>query len=133
MSTNPQERKLERQRAASRKWRETHLEEARAKDKLRKQKPQSKTKKKDSYLKRVYGISLIDYQNLMAVQHGKCAICQTSKCRSGKAFAVDHCHKTGKIRSLLCQSCNTVLGSVQEDVNILKAAIAYLDKTTGES
>jgi len=128
VSTNPRQRKLEQQRVASRKWRLNHLDDARARDKLRKRKPRSKAKRKDTYLKRVYGISLIEYNALLEMQEGKCSICRISKCRSGHDFAVDHCHKTGKIRSLLCQSCNTILGSVQEKVEILQSAIEYIEK-----
>jgi prepilin-type processing-associated H-X9-DG protein len=87
-------------------------------------------------LKRYYGISLATYDAMLASQNGVCAICaksETGKIPSGeiKPFSVDHNHKTGEIRGLLCTQCNYMIGHCRESREILLAGIAYLDKHEG--
>ncbi len=85
-------------------------------------------KKKDQQLRENFGISLVDYQELLAKQDGKCAICgsATSKAKSAKYLYVDHDHNTGEIRGLLCNNCNFALGHFNDNVNLLLKAIQYL-------
>lgn len=83
-------------------------------------------------LKRHYGITLTEYTEMYNAQDGKCAICGRPE-RSmlhGKIrdLSVDHCHATGKIRQLLCNACNHILGESEENREILLSAIAYIDK-----
>lgn len=85
---------------------------------------------KERYLLSRFEISMQDYNNMLFAQGGVCAICkhpETHK-RNGKvkALAVDHCHKTGVIRGLLCCDCNTGIGKLKDDVNVLSNAIEYL-------
>lgn len=82
-----------------------------------------------SHLKRNYGISLEQYNDMLLIQDNKCMICKSEHTfdRYG-VLAVDHCHSSGEIRGLLCFKCNTILGSVNDDVNILQEAINYLNK-----
>ena len=79
-----------------------------------------------------FDLSLADYGNMLVTQAGKCAICDRSEThmRNGKvkALAVDHDHKTGKIRALLCFDCNTGLGKFQDDQQVLLSAAEYLKK-----
>jgi hypothetical protein len=76
-----------------------------------------------------FKISLEDYEKMLENQHGKCAICKTSKTGNRcKYFAVDHDHTSGKIRGLLCQSCNTGLGFFKDNEYFLAGAINYLSK-----
>ena len=56
-----------------------------------------------------YGLSVADYERLYVAQDRVCALCQQT-CRTGKHLAVDHDHKTGQVRGLLCYSCNVKLG-----------------------
>ena len=84
-------------------------------------------------LKAAFGLSLDDYQHMLDNQGGVCAICkkpETTKSNTGgeKNLAVDHCHLTGKIRGLLCHHCNTGIGKFNDDVEMLKAAIRYLEE-----
>jgi len=67
-----------------------------------------------SQLRRSYGLSKDDYWMLWAEQGGMCAICGKSDIK----LSVDHDHKTGKIRGLLCQPCNLILGHVEKYNNI---------------
>lgn len=81
----------------------------------------------DSYLKRTYGITLDQYRAQMEKQGHACAICKKKfEKEFDRSIHVDHDHKTGQFRGLLCQEHNTMLGLAQEDVQILLSAIAYL-------
>lgn len=76
----------------------------------------------------MYGIGEGDYDRMYAAQGGKCAICQRGKGKS-KRLSVDHDHKTGKVRGLLCAACNRwLLGRcARDDVAVLQRAIEYLE------
>lgn len=76
------------------------------------------------YLKR-YGLSLEQYKQMVKDQNGQCAMCSATQKR---ALSVDHHHASGKVRQLLCGSCNALLGLAKERKEILLAAIYYLDK-----
>ena len=81
---------------------------------------------KDSRLKRTYGISGEDYDKMFEQQNGRCAICETHY----PVLCVDHCHKTGKVRKLLCRNCNTGIGQLKDNPNLLIKAAAYINKHT---
>lgn len=83
---------------------------------------------KDLKLKQLYNISLNEYNNMLISQNGKCLICGMDLKNSKRGFAVDHDHKTGKVRGLLCHLCNTGLGNFKDSVSLLHKAISYLDK-----
>jgi hypothetical protein len=80
-----------------------------------------------------YGITLKQYQEMESLQSGVCAICgrkESAKTNKGtiSPLCVDHDHKTGKVRGLLCKNCNSGIGMFQESINVLKVAITYLEK-----
>ena len=85
-----------------------------------------------------YDMSLEDYDKLFAFQGGVCAICgkpepiQRSVSEQAR-LCVDHCHKTGMVRGLLCRRCNTAIGMMGDDIAALAKAISYLEgfKTNG--
>jgi len=83
--------------------------------------PTFKKQKRNIRLRREYGITLLQYNEMLKNQKYRCAVCFKQN-----VLVVDHNHKTGKIRGLLCMSCNVILGSVKEDVTILQSAIKYL-------
>ena len=84
----------------------------------------------DGERKRRFGITPEKYAELFKSQNGTCAICTNPETatRLGKvkALSVDHCHKSGAIRGLLCSDCNTGIGKLKDDVKILQSAIQYL-------
>jgi len=82
-------------------------------------------KLKNYNLKKFYGITLEEYDAMVIKQNGQCLICNKKK----KLF-VDHHHLTKKLRGLLCDKCNPGLGFFDDDVNILKSAILYLQQPT---
>lgn len=88
-------------------------------------------KKSRSYwLNHYYGITIEEYEKIFKKQNYCCEICGIKQIKA-KNFHVDHCHKTLKIRSILCNKCNAALGLVNEDINILEKIINYLKKHNG--
>jgi len=75
-----------------------------------------------------YGLTLEQYDAILQSQGGVCAVCKMD--RGTRRMAVDHDHKTNKVRGLLCQFCNTALGKFLDNVEILKRAILYLEKNS---
>ena len=75
-------------------------------------------------LKAVYGITLKDYRRLVREQRGRCAICGLAP----KKLFIDHCHKTGDVRGLLCAGCNSYLGRIKDSPRTLLKAIKYLQR-----
>jgi len=73
-----------------------------------------------------FGITENEYDRIEAYQGLACAICNRPPKEGGQRLAVDHDHKTGLVRGLLCWSCNRTLGFVREDVARLRAMISYL-------
>jgi Recombination endonuclease VII len=82
---------------------------------------------RDRYLRKTYGITEAQYNELLAYQGGCCAICR--KPPKGRRLAVDHDHKTGKVRGLLCYFCNSrFLGRGRESAAMHLAAAEYLER-----
>jgi len=80
--------------------------------------------KRNSRMKRTYGITLLDFEELKKQQKQMCAVC-------GKPFLkttphIDHDHKTGVVRGLLCSHCNIGIGNLMDNPRILENAITYL-------
>ena len=78
-----------------------------------------------SYLKRTYGITLEQYDEMLDAQDCRCAICRRSP-RSDISLHVDHDHATGVRRGLLCFKCNNALGDFADDIEQLERAVTYL-------
>ena len=74
-----------------------------------------------------YGLTLDEYADLFVKQNNKCAICDQEFIHK-KHTHIDHCHKTNKVRSLLCHGCNTAIGLFKESPTIIKSALEYLSK-----
>ena len=82
----------------------------------------AKARQKKYSLSSLYGLSLENYYAMLQKQDGKCAICEELMSLPN----VDHCHRTKKVRELLCSACNFLLGSANEDIARLEKAIQYL-------
>lgn len=136
---NIEKRKLQRK-----KYYDTHRDEILAKQKLYKEQHKEFTKEygrayrdahredhkrrfENYHLKRKYGISSEQRNEMIKVQDNKCAICGRPPTQ-GRKLHVDHDHKTNKIRKLLCFSCNAIIGLAKEDTDILYAVIKYLNQ-----
>lgn len=97
-------------------------------------------KARNAQLVQNYGITSEEYDLMFAKQNGKCACCgalpEIIRTRGeGKIprFHVDHCHKTGKIRGLLCSGCNKALGYINDNLEQAKALVAFLEKHNSQS
>ena len=114
-------------------WKETYP----SKDKAgyaREWRKNNPEKAKNADLKKMYGIDYETYKQMLVDQNYTCAICnkiETDVDSLGlpRHMPVDHCHTTGKVRGVLCGPCNRALGSFKDDVDILKKAIMYLEKS----
>lgn len=82
---------------------------------------------RDRALRNNFGISQKQYESLAEAQNGVCFICQGTDTFSN-FLAVDHCHKDGHVRGLLCRNCNRALGQFQDNIEFLERAIVYLKK-----
>lgn len=83
-------------------------------------------KERNSAYKYRFGITLDQFNEMARMQNGVCKICELPNTKNIR-LVVDHCHSTGKVRSLLCTRCNTAIGLLKEDLNILKKAYTYLE------
>lgn len=78
------------------------------------------------WLTKTYNINADQFREMFKKQKSKCAICKLEQ--PLKRLALDHDHKTGKLRALLCDKCNRGLGHFQDDINMLYYAIEYLKR-----
>lgn len=77
-------------------------------------------------LKSKYGITLEDYDQMFIKQDGRCKICGIHAEHTHRGLHIDHCHTTGKVRGLLCLTCNQGLGIFTEDISVMEKAIKHL-------
>ena len=75
-------------------------------------------------LKSMFNMTLEEYNDILESQNGRCKICLKEPVNI--SLCVDHCHKTGKVRGLLCSNCNTGLGLFKDSTSNLQSAILYL-------
>lgn len=88
-------------------------------------------RQRNSNLKRYYGITLDEFDTMLAGQGGRCAICHTDDPTGlgrWNQWHVDHCHATDKVRAILCPACNVMIGHANDDPKRLRAAASYLEK-----
>lgn len=124
-----EEEKRLSQLSANRRWRERNLEKDReCQRKYREANPDKlKIINRRSKLKRKFGISLEQFDVLLASQNSVCAICKTAE-TGERGWHVDHCHSSGVIRGILCHYCNTGLGLFKDNPVSLQNAIGYLNE-----
>ena len=83
-------------------------------------------------LQKRYGITFEQYEQMFQNQNGLCAVCGKPEARKFNGvitfLTIDHCHKTKKVRELLCHKCNITIGMADENIEILASAIKYLTK-----
>lgn len=88
--------------------------------------PANVISKRMAYIEKRYGITYLDFEAMEATQAGLCKICKRPPDGRFDRLHVDHDHKTGKVRGLLCHGCNVSLGRFQDKPEWLDAAAAYL-------
>ncbi|MES9523450.1 endonuclease VII domain-containing protein [Streptomyces capoamus] len=77
---------------------------------------------REDHLKRAYGITEAERDAMVVAQRGLCAICLDAP-----PAHVDHCHKTGRVRGVLCFNCNSAIGKLRDDPDVGRRAVAYLE------
>lgn len=84
-----------------------------------------KLSKRKSMLKK-YGVTIESYNEMLSKQNNSCNICLLHESEFKNRLSVDHCHKTGRVRGLLCHKCNTMLGKWKDDKEKFERAAAHL-------
>jgi hypothetical protein len=79
-------------------------------------------RRRDTWLRCMYGISIEQYDLLFSQQDGACAVCH----RRERTLSVDHDHQTGQVRGLLCRKCNAAIGALGDSVETVSRALDYL-------
>lgn len=118
--------------AKAKAWREKNPE--RNRENCRKAEQRNKEKRRAQRLKRYYGISFAEYQDLIEQQKGLCKICGRDPLKvflRSSSYCVDHDHETGKVRGILCGKCNAALGMLQDSPEILRKAAEYIESFKG--
>ena len=118
----------DKHQATKRLWRKNNADKIALQ--AEKYKPRRRTLRRKEWLKKLYGLSERQYQKILIAQNGVCSVCglpETHTCK-GKVIklAVDHCHKTNKVRGLLCKKCNVALGLLGDNLDVLASASSYL-------
>jgi Uri superfamily endonuclease len=87
-----------------------------------------KMQTKRNALKRIYGLTLKQRDDLFAKQDHRCAVCKSAEPGTTKNWHIDHCHETNRVRGILCNHCNLMLGYAKDNETTLANAIEYLRK-----
>jgi hypothetical protein len=112
--------------ARVKRWQQANQERVNAVQRARRANPEVKRQMREYHLQRTFGISISEYEAMLAVQDGGCAICKRPPSPS-ISLHVDHDHETGRIRGLLCFRCNNSLGDLDDDPALLRAALRYVE------
>ena len=141
---------IERRREYTAEWKKKNKEKIKEQDRLRHKLNYEKNKAilrqknrewyysnkdiiRDIECRRKYGVGLAEKDRMYKEQDGKCAICrELHPLRGERGIQIDHCHKTGVVRGLLCSKCNRMLSNARDDVNIFISAIKYLGRYGGK-
>ena len=117
-----------RERASQRYYANKATILARNKERHRNNKDRANERHRRDSLRKLYGMTPEEYDEWFYKQGGQCAICgrEDAGRKGSKYFSIDHDHKTGKVRGLLCRHCNVGLGSFMDDPELLVSAIQYL-------
>lgn len=90
-------------------------------------KEEMSVRRKSYNLRDKFGMTIEEYDALFLKQGNACAICSKGKKENGYNLPVDHCHKTNKVRGILCHRCNMGLGYFQDDIELLQKALKYIE------
>lgn len=115
------------EKARVKEWQQANRERVNAGNRERRRSPEARRAQRDGHLRRKYGITADQYDEMLAAQGGVCAICEREP-NPKISLHVDHDHETGAIRGLTCFRCNQAMGAFGEDPELLRSAAAYLDR-----
>lgn len=110
-------------------WYRKNAEHIRSKvNERRRNDPHRKEKERWKWILLNYGLTKDEWVSLFESQGQKCGCCGSADPLNKRGWHTDHCHETGKVRGIVCQPCNSTLGSAREDKNRLQACISYLGR-----
>jgi hypothetical protein len=112
-------------KARVKRWQQENSERLNAYRRTRRVEPEVKRRERAGHLKRKYGLTIEQYDAMLAAQGGGCFICGRPP-RDDISLHVDHDHSTGAVRGILCFCCNNALADFQEDPVLLGKAVTYL-------
>ena len=108
-------------------WIEKHPGRMRELNTAWRAKPESARSMRNTYLKRVYGITVAQEQEMLKTQNSCCAICETTA-PGKRGWHVDHNHSTNAVRGILCQACNKALAFAKDSPILLRKMAIYLEQ-----
>jgi len=114
-------------------WTDRHYLSARCKpchQEYRRESSTTSRNRKSEKLRLRYGMTYEQWETMREAENYSCMICGITEEELGKRLDVDHCHSSGKVRGLLCNPCNTVLGHARDKIEILEAAVVYLKENS---
>jgi hypothetical protein len=118
--------------ARARKWREDNLERFQENQRRMRNTPEGKLRQRAGHLKRKFGMTIEQYDEMLKAQGGGCFICGRPP-REDSSLHVDHDHSTGKVRGILCFCCNNALADFQDDPSVLRKAASYVTTNSPEA
>lgn len=119
-------RDREAHQRATRNWRGRNRELALARTKASRNRNETPADRRKYLLRWQYGLTPEQFDQMVLDQDGRCAICEAES-----ILVVDHCHSRNRVRQLLCNLCNKMLGQAGDSIPVLHAAIAYLARHQG--
>ncbi len=111
--------------AAAKQWWDKHKDENNATRREQRRTDPSVRRRDFKARLRNYGLSWESYETILLRQSGRCPICG----KELRTFHIDHNHRTGTVRGLLCENCNPMIGQSHENPDVLRAAARYLEVT----
>jgi hypothetical protein len=121
----------EASKARVRDWQKANPERLQAWRKAYRSKPERKRADRQGHLKRKFGLTVEEYDEMVRRQGGVCYLCGKPPA-AGQSLDVDHDHKTGAVRKLLCRNCNQGIGKFFEDPGLLLQTALYIIEERGE-
>lgn len=118
-------------KARVKRWQQANPERLNAYRRARRMEPGVKERERAGHLKRKYGMTIEEYGAMLDAQGGGCFICSRPP-KDDSSLHVDHDHSTGRVRGILCFSCNNALADFQDDPSLLRKAASYVSTNSVE-
>ena len=112
--------------ARVKRWQQANPDRVSATQRARRARPEIKRADRARHLRNKYGVTIEQYDDLLASQGGGCAICGREP-RPDISLHLDHDHESGQLRGILCFRCNNALGDFDDDMSLLRAAVRYIE------